>query len=119
MMNYDAYKGGMDDTLNPGSPHFKGSDCQNCGNNTYQADDEGFCEKCHREKCAFCGELVNHRAMELTEAGRNICTDCIHHPDNIFKFTRLSTGKLRMSIKKPVTEVSEIRPSMSTNAGQR
>lgn len=118
-MNYEQYKSGMDDTLNPGSPHFKGSDCENCGNNTYQSDEEGYCEKCHRVKCAFCGELKYSKDTKTTEGKRVICSDCQNDPKSIFKFIPLSTGLLRMAIKKPVTEVSISRPFMSTNAGQR
>ena len=67
-----------DPGTSPFSPYFKGVKCVSCGSLTYEPDEEGNCENCHKVKCPACLEPVIETHLQPF-AGRKICPDCLEY----------------------------------------
>lgn len=63
---------------NPFSPYFKGVECQTCGSHTYEPDEDGNCENCHKIKCPACLKKAVEKHFQ-SFAGRKICFECFEY----------------------------------------
>lgn len=71
--NYEYF-----DSLNPGSPMFRGVICKGCGFKTMEPDEDDRCPGCSLVTCKSCGEQHAKSTMH-NYAGREICTGCYQY----------------------------------------
>jgi len=67
-----------DNGESPFSPYFKGVICASCEKRTYDPDEDGNCEECHKITCPACLEKAVEKHFQPF-AGRKICPECIKY----------------------------------------